>query len=78
MNGLFDPWCNGNTADFGSVIPGSNPGGSTTSDKQLFIRRFFIHIVDCRLNVKRSNLQFWLRNVKLTQCEFAIDWAWVC
>lgn len=44
MNGLFDPWCNGNTADFGSVIPGSNPGGSTTSDKQLFIRRFFMHI----------------------------------
>ena len=41
MNGLFDPWCNGNTADFGSVIPGSNPGGSTTSDKRLFIRRFF-------------------------------------
>ena len=44
MNGLFDPWCNGNTADFGSVIPGSNPGGSTASDKQLFIRCFFMHI----------------------------------
>ena len=22
-------WCNGNTADFGSVILGSNPGSST-------------------------------------------------
>ena len=22
-------WCNGNTADFGSVVPGSNPGSST-------------------------------------------------
>ncbi len=25
----IDPWCNGNTADFGSVVPGSSPGGST-------------------------------------------------
>lgn len=73
MNGLFDPWCNGNTADFGSVIPGSNPGGSTASDKQLFIRRFLCIYVDCRLNVKRSNLQFWLHNVNISQCEFAID-----
>ena len=22
-------WCNGNTADFGSVVPGSSPGSST-------------------------------------------------
>lgn len=29
MNGLFDPWCNGNTADSGSAFLGSNPGGST-------------------------------------------------
>ena len=26
---MIDPWCNGNTADFGSVVPGSSPGGST-------------------------------------------------
>ena len=25
----IDLWCNGNTADFGSVIRGSNPRGST-------------------------------------------------
>ena len=25
----IEPWCNGNTADFGSVILGSNPGSST-------------------------------------------------
>lgn len=25
----IEPWCNGNTADFGSVILGSNPDGST-------------------------------------------------
>lgn len=25
-----DPWCNGNTADFGSVIPSSSLGGSTS------------------------------------------------
>ena len=25
-----DAWCNGNTADFGSVIRGSNPLASTT------------------------------------------------
>ena len=23
----FGPWCNGSTADFGSVDPGSSPGG---------------------------------------------------
>ena len=23
------PWCNGSTTDFGSVCPGSNPGGTT-------------------------------------------------
>lgn len=22
-------WCNGNTEDFGSFVPGSNPGGAT-------------------------------------------------
>ena len=39
MNSLLDPWCNGNTADFGSVIPGSNPGGSTINpDKKFLIR----------------------------------------
>lgn len=38
MNSVLDPWCNGNTADFGSVIPGSNPGGSTIdADSQKFI-----------------------------------------
>ena len=26
---LFELWCNGNTADFGSVVLGSNPGSST-------------------------------------------------
>ncbi len=25
-------WCNGNTADFGSVVPGSNPGSSTEGE----------------------------------------------
>jgi hypothetical protein len=29
----FDPWCNGNTTDFGSVIYGSNPYGSTIKTK---------------------------------------------
>ena len=26
---LFELWCNGNTADFGSVVLGSSPGSST-------------------------------------------------
>lgn len=26
---FIELWCNGNTADFGSVIPSSNPGSST-------------------------------------------------
>ncbi len=29
-----DPWCSGNTTDFGSVIWGSNPCGSTIQIKQ--------------------------------------------
>lgn len=28
----FELWCNGNTAGFGSAVPGSNPGGSTGSN----------------------------------------------
>ena len=28
---MFELWCNGNTADFGSVVLGSNPGSSTTA-----------------------------------------------
>ena len=30
---LFELWCNGNTADFGSVVLGSNPGSSTRKEK---------------------------------------------
>ena len=26
---MIEPWCNGNTTDFGSVVLGSNPDGST-------------------------------------------------
>ncbi len=36
-----DPWCNGSTTDFGSVCPGSNPGGSTR--KQPKIRLLFFN-----------------------------------
>jgi hypothetical protein len=32
------PWCNGSTRDFGSLGPGSNPGGTTLNDK---IRKLF-------------------------------------
>ena len=28
---MFELWCNGNTADFGSVVLGSSPGSSTTA-----------------------------------------------
>lgn len=28
--GTLAPWCNGNTPDFDSGIPGSSPGGATT------------------------------------------------
>ncbi len=27
---VFGAWCNGSTADFGSVYPGSNPGAPAT------------------------------------------------
>ena len=26
---IIVPWCNGSTPDFGSVCPGSSPGGTT-------------------------------------------------
>jgi hypothetical protein len=32
-------WCNGNTADFGSAFPGSNPGRTTRSLSEM--RGFF-------------------------------------
>ena len=47
----IDPWCNGNTADFGSVVPGSSPGGST------FFERFFCGFQPDALNLQcLSNL----------------------
>ena len=30
----IDQWCNGNTADFGSVVLGSSPGWSTITVQQ--------------------------------------------
>ncbi len=39
-----DPWCNGNTTDFGSVIYGSNPYGSTkewTNRKLILVCPFY-------------------------------------
>lgn len=34
--GLIGAWCNGSTADFGSVYPGSNPGASALMVSILF------------------------------------------
>ena len=31
---FFVPWCNGNTTDFGSVIQGSSPCGTTNQSTQ--------------------------------------------
>ena len=44
---LKDPWCNGSTTDFGSVCPGSNPGGSTEIDggSHLRSRFFYFHFL---------------------------------
>lgn len=30
-----DLWCSGNTSDFDSLIPGSNPGRSSKKEKKL-------------------------------------------
>jgi hypothetical protein len=38
---MFELWCNGNTADFGSVVLGSNPGSSTR--KGGHATAFFVH-----------------------------------
>ena len=35
-------WCNGNTADFGSAFPGSNPGRTTQPSRALAKAGFFI------------------------------------
>ena len=37
----IDPWCNGNTADFGSVVLGSSPSGSTKKPLN-YLRGFFV------------------------------------
>ena len=37
INTNIELWCNGNTADFGSVILGSNPGSSTTLSRKIKI-----------------------------------------
>ena len=34
------PWCNGITTDFGSVRPGSNPGGTTMELWQIWYMRW--------------------------------------
>lgn len=33
----LEPWCNGNTSDFGSEIPGSTPGGSTAWERSSMV-----------------------------------------
>lgn len=41
----IDPWCNGNTPVFGTVILGSSPSGSTESlDNHCIIKGFFIRV----------------------------------
>ena len=40
---VFDPWCNGNTADFGSVISGSSPDGSTIKRRSVYPLLRFIY-----------------------------------
>ena len=42
----IDPWCNGNTADFGSVVPSSSLGGSTSiPDNPRVVRDTCLRIV---------------------------------
>ncbi len=47
----IEPWCNGNTADFGSVILSSSLGGSTVEEIPqrissifLFLRKYFLSL----------------------------------
>jgi hypothetical protein len=42
--GRIDPWCNGNTTDFGSVIYGSNPYGSTKKEEIIDLGLFFFYV----------------------------------
>ena len=58
----IDLWCNGNTADFGSVIRGSNPRGST--NKQ-FSRMFTISN-ECRPMLLLNNGESHVKTDQLT------------
>ena len=40
-NKIIELWCNGNTADFGSVILGSNPGSSTPKTPKVILECLF-------------------------------------
>ena len=39
---VFELWCNGNTADFGSVVLGSSPGSSTKKGLLHLKKSFFV------------------------------------
>ena len=38
-------WCNGNTADFGSVIRGSSPCGATTTPKTIGVSSVVVGLI---------------------------------
>jgi hypothetical protein len=40
---VFGAWCNGSTADFGSVYPGSNPGAPAATIQLEGIRTSFTY-----------------------------------
>ena len=52
---LSELWCNGNTADFGSVVLGSSPGSST--HKGTFSGAFVVFVIggdDCVINKNKE------------------------
>ena len=64
LRATIELWCNGNTADFGSVILSSNLGSSTTKKAdQIILVGFFVFIVISRtLRQATKNLVAYLRN----------------
>ena len=45
LRATIELWCNGNTADFGSVILSSNLGSSTKEGGRRFVTSFFFAFV---------------------------------
>ena len=60
-------WCNGSTADFGSVSPGSNPGGAAKERKEemgVEVKQYLKHVVEENLNEQIEDCEETLKYIR--------------